>query len=118
MGSNSLENLSKSIEHIDSSLKGGNKFGWTIGSLIIPFFLSLSLLSSIPNNEPLLFSVRLYRLWGETWIGWWDIINLVMLSMFISFSTLIYYIEEVVRDRKSTRLNSSHTDISRMPSSA
>ena len=26
--------------------------------------------------------------------------------------------EEIMRDRKSTRLNSSHTDISRMPSSA
>ena len=26
--------------------------------------------------------------------------------------------QEVLRDRKSTRLNSSHTDISRMPSSA
>ena len=26
--------------------------------------------------------------------------------------------EEAMRDRKSTRLNSSHTDISRMPSSA
>ena len=27
-------------------------------------------------------------------------------------------IQEAVEDRKSTRLNSSHTDISRMPSSA
>ena len=26
--------------------------------------------------------------------------------------------EKLIRDRKSTRLNSSHTDISRMPSSA
>ena len=26
--------------------------------------------------------------------------------------------QQVIRDRKSTRLNSSHTDISRMPSSA
>ena len=29
-----------------------------------------------------------------------------------------FYIEKVKKDRKSTRLNSSHTDISRMPSSA
>ena len=30
-----------------------------------------------------------------------------------------YWLEgELVQDRKSTRLNSSHTDISRMPSSA
>ena len=29
-----------------------------------------------------------------------------------------YFLEENEKDRKSTRLNSSHTDISRMPSSA
>ena len=29
-----------------------------------------------------------------------------------------YFHDEVAGDRKSTRLNSSHTDISRMPSSA
>ena len=29
-----------------------------------------------------------------------------------------FRIEELIPDRKSTRLNSSHTDISRMPSSA
>ena len=29
-----------------------------------------------------------------------------------------YFTYYVIRDRKSTRLNSSHTDISRMPSSA
>ena len=28
------------------------------------------------------------------------------------------YLRDVLKDRKSTRLNSSHTDISRMPSSA
>ena len=28
------------------------------------------------------------------------------------------FIKENIKDRKSTRLNSSHTDISRMPSSA
>ena len=27
-------------------------------------------------------------------------------------------VQRLIRDRKSTRLNSSHTDISRMPSSA
>ena len=31
---------------------------------------------------------------------------------------LAYTVETAKRDRKSTRLNSSHTDISRMPSSA
>ena len=36
----------------------------------------------------------------------------------ISNSALYGLRQEVTRDRKSTRLNSSHTDISRMPSSA
>ena len=31
---------------------------------------------------------------------------------------VLHKIEQIIRDRKSTRLNSSHTDISRMPSSA
>ena len=31
---------------------------------------------------------------------------------------MIFDLEDAVPDRKSTRLNSSHTDISRMPSSA
>ena len=30
----------------------------------------------------------------------------------------VYHAEKFIQDRKSTRLNSSHTDISRMPSSA
>ena len=32
--------------------------------------------------------------------------------------SLVIYPDAIVEDRKSTRLNSSHTDISRMPSSA
>ena len=37
---------------------------------------------------------------------------------FFGMGGVIHYDENVVKDRKSTRLNSSHTDISRMPSSA
>ena len=33
-------------------------------------------------------------------------------------NAVVAYTEEMKSDRKSTRLNSSHTDISRMPSSA
>ena len=33
-------------------------------------------------------------------------------------ATRLHTLAQRVRDRKSTRLNSSHTDISRMPSSA
>ena len=33
-------------------------------------------------------------------------------------TTLVYTVEEIAQDRKSTRLNSSHANESRMPSSA
>ena len=39
-------------------------------------------------------------------------------GMTYQFLSLLHVGVETARDRKSTRLNSSHTDISRMPSSA
>ena len=36
----------------------------------------------------------------------------------VSNTSTVYIMETITKDRKSTRLNSSHTDISRMPSSA
>ena len=46
-------------------------------------------------------------------------INLLIFWMFLAIMGATYYVLiEEAGDRKSTRLNSSHTDISRMPSSA
>ena len=42
-------------------------------------------------------------------------LNLISVPLFISFISITI---KTGTDRKSTRLNSSHTDISRMPSSA
>ena len=47
---------------------------------------------------------RLYDLWSEM-LGFQD-------------STPVSYTEDGIADRKSTRLNSSHSSVSRMPSSA
>ena len=44
--------------------------------------------------------------------------RLILLLLFIGVSSLINTVSGAGVDRKSTRLNSSHTDISRMPSSA
>ena len=46
-------------------------------------------------------------------------IRRVLLEADVSFELTREFVKRVqARDRKSTRLNSSHTDISRMPSSA
>ena len=41
-----------------------------------------------------------------------------ILSVAVATSTVLSCVPVSMADRKSTRLNSSHTDISRMPSSA
>ena len=43
---------------------------------------------------------------------------LALISEIVGDKGRVYGIERIKEDRKSTRLNSSHTDISRMPSSA
>ena len=56
----------------------------------------------------------------------YNLSKIVMIEIIISMISVIFFIKGLklliklltTEDRKSTRLNSSHTDISRMPSSA
>ena len=91
--------------------------------------------SSMTFTEAAFFALQSFWLyaWTKTWnplLCTWKNWLILGLSMFLLStlkssaivvlpSMLVYYaLRKQIRDRKSTRLNSSHTDISRMPSSA
>ena len=59
-----------------------------------------------------------YKKWIENaWLGTNPNIE-IQVDSFTEFEVVGKVLDEKAKDRKSTRLNSSHTDISRMPSSA
>ena len=67
------------------------------------------------------FSVRegeIYTIIGPNGAGKTTIFNLVSLIYSASAGRIVYRGEDLTGDRKSTRLNSSHSQQSRMPSSA
>ena len=59
-----------------------------------------------------------YDYWQKNYHGMEKYVDEIFTKYF--FNDMIFCFKEIkrVQDRKSTRLNSSHTDISRMPSSA
>ena len=70
---------------------------------------------SVPQPEPKLPAEEIFQ------VGWFKI-TYSIISTWLTMIILVVVFYAVTRrvklDRKSTRLNSSHTDISRMPSSA
>ena len=79
--------------------------------------------STIPVNDPGLttllddYNVR-YSGKAEDQPSFWMIMLYQSLPFLLILGVAFFVLRQMQKDRKSTRLNSSHTDISRMPSSA
>ena len=86
------------------------------GRFIIPVFILVGMWLErfliVPNSLSRKFLPWMWQDYSPTWVEISITVGafLFFISMFMAFIKVL--------DRKSTRLNSSHTDISRMPSSA
>ena len=95
--------------------------GYISTAILAVFFLALGALvlhgSAYEFKDGIAFSHQLVSMYTSV-IGDWSRLLIAFIAFACMFGTSITVIEGYERDRKSTRLNSSHLKLSRMPSSA